>query len=226
MRSSAGRRAILRATNAITSDAMSEKLWSASAIKARLPDRRPPTICATVSSAFAQIAKETRRSPDVASMCACPWSCGIADLLLIMSALRTGNAGNPTFTDGAHPCIHPVPDDAAIDPVAEEPERLTMTGIERVGIIERSEIARDACLLDVGVFPRPFDRRCAQAVGSGAVSAETLGSAEGLLQTREEPAVENEAFKLDPPSAGPDLDPGMQDLRRCDGIDGLGHHAA
>ena len=57
---------------AMTSDAMSEKLCSASAISARLPDRMPPTICATVSRALAQIAIETLRSPDSGSMWAWP----------------------------------------------------------------------------------------------------------------------------------------------------------
>jgi len=69
----------------------------------------PPTICATLRSAFARIAMETCRSPDVVSIYACAWSWGIAGLLLIFERIE---AGKQTRADGANPSVHPVPNDA------------------------------------------------------------------------------------------------------------------
>ncbi len=73
---SAGRRPILRANQAMPSDAASEKLCSASATSANDPDSTPPTICATVSPTLMTIATTSRRS-DIVSV-SWEWSCAMA----------------------------------------------------------------------------------------------------------------------------------------------------
>ena len=85
---------------------MSEKLCSASAISARLPDRMPPTTWAMVHKPLAQMAMLTRRSPEVGSMWGWSWSwwCAIVTLAVNYSCPHYKTYNHYSF----NPWIGPV----------------------------------------------------------------------------------------------------------------------
>ena len=81
---------------------------------------------------------------------------------------------NPSLPNLFDTPVHPVPHEVLIQPFARRPEMLSVARVEVIGTVEQPQVGVDPRALDIGVLPKPVDRRRRQAIGSGSVATQAV----------------------------------------------------